>query len=124
MTAKKRAISAGSTVSQSPDSTLDTSATMELDSIQASGAIPASMKFLLMMRRFCMSGVNRHRSCAATSAHGIEDPEALFASFQVYVGKWEGLLSELEQPYTEEALTALLQEHLYGPIDVETWGLE
>jgi hypothetical protein len=38
--------------------------------------------------------------------------------------KWEGLLSELEQPYTEEALTALLQEHLYGPIDVETWGLE
>mgnify|MGYP003144749454 CR=1 FL=1 len=60
----------------------------------------------------------------ATSAHGIEDPEALFASFQGYVDKWEGLLSELEQPYTEEALTVLLQEHLYGPIDVETWGLE
>ena len=60
----------------------------------------------------------------AASTHGIEDPEALFASFQGYVDKWSDLLSDLEQPYTAEALTALLQENLYGPIDVNTWGLE
>lgn len=60
----------------------------------------------------------------AASAHGIEDPEALFANFQGYVDKWVGLLSEIEQPYTTEALTALLQDNLYGPIDVNTWGLE
>lgn len=60
----------------------------------------------------------------AASTHGIEDPEALFASFQGYVDKWSDLLSGLEQPYTAEALTALLQENLYGPIDVNTWGLE
>ncbi|WP_375572713.1 C4-dicarboxylate TRAP transporter substrate-binding protein [Seohaeicola saemankumensis] len=60
----------------------------------------------------------------AASTHGIEDPEALFASFQGYVDKWSDLLSGLEQPYTAEALTALLQKNLYGPIDVNTWGLE
>lgn len=60
----------------------------------------------------------------AASAHGIEDPEALFANFQSYVDKWVDLLAGLEQPYTVEPLTALLQEHLYGPIDVNTWGLE
>ncbi|PWE28921.1 C4-dicarboxylate ABC transporter substrate-binding protein [Pararhodobacter marinus] len=60
----------------------------------------------------------------AASAHGIEDPQALFDSFQGYVDKWVGLLDGLEQPYTVEDLTALLQENLYGPIDVNTWGLE
>ena len=60
----------------------------------------------------------------AASAHGIEDPQALFDSFQGYVDKWVELLGGLEQPYTVEDLTALLQENLYGPIDVNTWGLE
>lgn len=60
----------------------------------------------------------------ARSTHGIEDPEALFASFQTYVDKWVDLLAGLEQPYDEDALTELLQANLFGPIDVDTWGLQ
>jgi len=59
----------------------------------------------------------------AKASHGVEDPEALFASFQVYVDKWVGLLGGLGQPYTEEGLTELLKANLFDPIDVETWGI-
>ena len=60
----------------------------------------------------------------ATSAHGVQDPEALFTLFTTYVDKWQGLLGGLEQPYTQEALYDLLQANLFGPIDVNTWGLQ
>lgn len=59
----------------------------------------------------------------ARSAHGVEDPEALFASFQTYVDKWVELLGTLEQPYDEDALAALVKEHLFDPIDVESFGM-
>ncbi|MDO5528875.1 MAG: C4-dicarboxylate TRAP transporter substrate-binding protein [Paracoccus sp. (in: a-proteobacteria)] len=60
----------------------------------------------------------------ARTTHGIDDPEALFASFEPYIEKWQGLLAELDQPYTEDALYDLLQAHLYGPLDENSWGLQ
>jgi TRAP-type transport system periplasmic protein len=60
----------------------------------------------------------------ARNTHGIEDPEALFTLFRGYVDKWQGLLSELQQPYEEDALYELLQANLYGPIDVTAGGIQ
>ncbi len=58
----------------------------------------------------------------ARDTHGIEDPEALYARFRPYVEKWEGLLETVDR-HDEEALTALIRENLFDPIDVSSYGM-
>ena len=62
-----------------------------------------------------MVGIARER-------HGIEDPEALFASFQKYIDKWVAILGEIDV-YDEDALIAVSREHLYDLIDENSFGL-
>ncbi len=63
-----------------------------------------------------MAGVVKER-------HGIEDPEALFASFKVYIDKWAGLLGSVDRT-DEAALIALVKANLYDRIDEKTYGME
>ena len=59
----------------------------------------------------------------AKSKFGIEDPEALHATFQTYIDKWKGLMGDMDRT-DEAALAALLKANLYDPIDVSTYGME
>ncbi|WP_323032493.1 C4-dicarboxylate TRAP transporter substrate-binding protein [Paracoccus sp. (in: a-proteobacteria)] len=59
----------------------------------------------------------------ARNQHGIEDPEALFALFETYVQKWDGLVQGLDRK-DEAAVTALLKTNLFDQIDEATYGME
>lgn len=54
---------------------------------------------------------------------GIEDPEALFATFASYLEKWEGLLAGVDRK-DEAALVAVLKENAFDPVDVTTYGMD
>lgn len=59
----------------------------------------------------------------ASSKFGIEDPDALFSTFQTYVDKWTGLLGGIDRS-NEGELTALIKTNLYDKIDVSTYGMD
>lgn len=59
----------------------------------------------------------------AKDNHGIEDPEALFATFQTYIDKWVGLMEGVDR-HDEEALANLIKTNLFDPIDVSSYGME
>jgi len=56
--------------------------------------------------------------------YGVEDPEALVASFQPYLDKWAGLIEGMEDPGNEEELTKVLYDNLYGQLDPATYGMD
>lgn len=60
----------------------------------------------------------------ARDAHGIEDPEAMFAAFRTYRDKWKALLNGMEDRHDEAALTALIKTNLFDTVDVGSYGLE
>lgn len=59
----------------------------------------------------------------AKNTYGIQDPEALFASFQPYIDKWRGLLEGVDRA-DEAKLAALVKEHLVGDIDPDVYGMK
>lgn len=54
---------------------------------------------------------------------GIADPEPLYALFQGYIDKWDGLMEGVDRT-DQEAVTALLKINLFDTIDVTTYGME
>lgn len=60
----------------------------------------------------------------AASSYGIEDPDALFASFESYLEKWTSLVDGLADRHDEAEVTALLSDNLFAPIDPATYGQE
>lgn len=59
----------------------------------------------------------------ARDKYGIEDPAALFALFESYIDKWDGLFAEVDR-YDAEAMFAIVKQNLVDPIDVATYGME
>ncbi len=59
----------------------------------------------------------------AKSKFGIDDPDALYASFQTYIDKWSGLLDGVDRT-SETELAALLKTNLYDAIDVSKYGMD
>lgn len=59
----------------------------------------------------------------AREQYRIEDPEALFALFESYLTKWDGLLQDVDLT-DEAALVALLKENLFDDIDAAAYGTE
>lgn len=59
----------------------------------------------------------------ARESHGIEDPEALMASFRTYIEKWDELFADVDR-YDEEAMIAIAKENLFDKIDENSYGLE
>lgn len=59
----------------------------------------------------------------ARDNHGIEDPDALFASFQVYIDKWTALLDGVDR-HDEATLVQILRTELFDKIDVNSFGME
>lgn len=60
----------------------------------------------------------------ARDTYGVEDPEALFASFNVYVEKWRGLVAGLNDRHDVDELAKLLHDNMYGDLDPATYGVE
>jgi hypothetical protein len=60
----------------------------------------------------------------AMSTYGVQDPEALFASFAPYVEKWRGLVGGMADQWNEDELTALIIANLYDNLDPATYGVE
>jgi len=60
----------------------------------------------------------------AKDTYGVQDPQALFASFDPYVKKWENLIANVKDQASEEELYALFAEHLYKDIDPATYGIK
>ncbi|WP_417725203.1 C4-dicarboxylate TRAP transporter substrate-binding protein [Salipiger sp.] len=54
---------------------------------------------------------------------GIEDPDALFATFSEYLDKWRPIVAGLNDRLDEEELTALIKTNLMDKIDVTTFGM-
>ena len=59
----------------------------------------------------------------ARETYGIDDPEALYALFQTYIDKWQGLLGGIDRSDTA-AVTALLQANLFDTLDPTTYGMD
>ena len=59
----------------------------------------------------------------ARETFGIEDPEALYANFDSYVTKWEGLLEGVDRT-DEDALWTLLKDEIFNKVDVSTYGID
>lgn len=60
----------------------------------------------------------------ARTTYGIEDPEALFATFQTYIDKWSALVEALPDRNDAAALVALGKDNLFDRVDVATYGME
>ena len=58
----------------------------------------------------------------AKNTYGIEDPEALFASFMPYIEKWRGLLNGVDRA-DEATLAKLIKENMTNDIDPATYGM-
>lgn len=58
----------------------------------------------------------------ARDTYGIENPQALFDSFTPYIDKWRGLLDGVDRT-NEEALKALVLEHMVGDLDPDVYGM-
>lgn len=54
---------------------------------------------------------------------GIEDPEALYAVFNGYVEKWEGLIAGVDRK-DQAALLALLKGEVFDKVDVNSYGID
>ncbi|SMF35553.1 TRAP-type C4-dicarboxylate transport system, substrate-binding protein [Tistlia consotensis] len=59
----------------------------------------------------------------AKEKHGIQDPAALFASFEPYMTKWVGLMKGVDR-HDEAALTKLVKAEIYDTLDVSKYGME
>lgn len=59
----------------------------------------------------------------AKTTHGIENPEELYTRFRSYVTKWEGLLDGVDR-HDEAAISGLIRENLFDPINVSTYGMD
>lgn len=55
---------------------------------------------------------------------GVEDPEAVLASFRAYVEKWDGLMDGVSDPNDADELTALLKAEIFDTLDPATYGAE
>ena len=63
------------------------------------------------------------RAAVARDAYGVEDPEALFASFEPYIEKWRELISNMDDPLDEDELTQVFYDNLYGELDPAEYGM-
>lgn len=59
----------------------------------------------------------------ASSVHGIEDPEAFFASFQPYLDEWRGLIDGMENVNDVDALTQVILDNMYSGLDPAMYGM-
>lgn len=59
----------------------------------------------------------------ASGTYKIENPEALFTTFQGYMDKWSKLLEGVKDRNDVDEVTAFLKANLFDKIDVETYGL-
>lgn len=59
---------------------------------------------------------------SAKANFGIDDPEALFASFEPYITKWDGLLASVDRK-DEAALYNLLKTEVVDNVDVTNYGM-
>jgi len=64
------------------------------------------------------------RTDIARDAYGVQDPEALYASFEPYMEKWGALIRGMADPNDEEELTRLFLDNMYNDLDPATYGME
>lgn len=59
----------------------------------------------------------------ARDTYHVADPDALYARFQPYLDKWQGLLATTDRS-DAAAVTALLRANLFDTIDPRTYGMD
>jgi TRAP-type C4-dicarboxylate transport system substrate-binding protein len=59
----------------------------------------------------------------ARDTYKIEDPEAVFASFEPYVTKWGELVRGMSDRNDEEELTQLLLDNMFNDLDPASYGM-
>lgn len=60
---------------------------------------------------------------AAATGAGVDDPAALFANFQTYLEKWDGLIGGMNDRRDRDELVALIRANIFDDLDTETYGL-
>lgn len=59
----------------------------------------------------------------ARDTYKIEDPEAVFASFEPYVKKWGDLVRAMTDRNNEDELTKLLMDNIFNDLDPAVYGM-
>lgn len=59
---------------------------------------------------------------AEAKERGMENPEAVLASMQAYIDKWNGLIAGVARD-DQETLTKILKENLFDKVDEKTYGM-
>ena len=59
----------------------------------------------------------------ARDTYKLEDPEAVFASFEPYVEKWGTLVRGMTDRTDEEELTQLLLDNMFSDLDPSVYGM-
>lgn len=59
----------------------------------------------------------------ARDTYGLDDPEAVFATFEPYVTKWGELVRGMTDRNDEEELTQLLLDNIFADLDPDTYGM-
>ncbi|CUH81265.1 hypothetical protein [Tropicibacter naphthalenivorans] len=59
----------------------------------------------------------------ARNTYKIDDPEAVFASFEPYVAKWGALVRAMPDRNDEDALTQLLMDNMFNDLDPAVYGM-
>lgn len=60
----------------------------------------------------------------ARNTYGVQDPEAVFATFDPYVKKWGKLVRGMKDRNDEEELTQLLLDNMFGDLDPAVYGMD
>ena len=60
----------------------------------------------------------------ARDTYKIEDPEAVFASFEPYVTKWGELVRGMTDRTDEEELTKLIMDNMFNDLDPASYGMD
>ena len=59
----------------------------------------------------------------ARDTYKLENPEAVFATFEPYVTKWTGLVQGLKDRNNEDELTQLLLDNMFKDLDPAVYGM-
>lgn len=101
------------------------SATSALDEAKASGATKEFEPGASLQKAvddWVANGVG-DMAGIAKNTYGIEDPEAVFASFEPYVKKWGDLVKGLKDRNDEDELTQLLLDNMFNDLDPAVYGM-
>ena len=60
----------------------------------------------------------------AKDTYKIEDPQAVFSTFEPYVKKWGELVRGMKDRNDEEELTKLIMDNMFNDLDPDKYGMD